>query len=311
MMKKQILVTGGTGLIGKKIINELCREGAYVKLLTTNVEKAKSVFEKNYTVEALKWSLHDNPMSLKDVMEDTDAIINLAGASVAGKRWNKKYKNVLYDSRINTTKLLVDTIRVCKNRPKTFISASATGIYGFRGDELLNENSSLGKDFLAELCRDWENEAMKAIEFDIRVVMIRTGIVLDKKDGALKEIMTPFKFFAGGKLGSGNQWYSWIHIDDIMRLYLFALENEMLLGPVNGTSPKPVTNKIFSKTLGNVINRPSVFPVPAFALKILLGEFAQNLITGQRVLPEKSVKAKFEFKFPELKEALTDLLKNP
>ena len=308
-MSKKILITGGTGLIGRKIVNELCREGVYVKLLTTDIEKAKSVFEKNYTIETLKWSSFKNPQSLKTVMDGTDAIINLAGANVGDKRWNKKYKEILYNSRIDTTKLLVDTIRICKNRPQVFISASGVGVYGFREDEIIDENSSTGDDFLAILCRDWENEAMKAVESNIRVVVIRTGLVLDKNDGALKQLLTPFKFFVGGKLGSGKQWFSWIHIEDILRMYLFALEKDKLFGAVNGTSPNPVTNKMFANTLGDVINRPSVIPVPEFALKIAVGEFAKNLITGQRVIPAKAIKAGFEFGFPELKEALKNLLK--
>jgi len=308
-MNRKILVTGGTGLIGRKIVNELCSEGAYVKLLTTNVKKAKSLFEKISTIEVLKWSLYYNPQSLKDVMEGTEAIINLAGANVGDKRWNKEYKEVLYNSRIDITKLLVKTIRICNDGPKIFISASGVGVYGFCEDEIIDENSTTGDDFLAILCRDWENAAMKAAEFNLRVVVIRTGLVLDKNDGALKQLLTPFKLFVGGKFGSGNQWFSWIHIDDIVRMYLFALENNKLFGAVNGTSPNPVTNEEFAKTLGHVINRPSMIPLPAFALKIAVGEFATNLITGQRVLPVKALKAGVEFRFPELKEALEDLLK--
>jgi len=308
-MNRKILITGGTGMIGRRIVNELCREGAYVKLLTRDIEKAKSIFEKNYTVEALKWSSYENPLSLKDVMEGTDAIINLAGANVGDRRWNKKFKEVLYNSRIDTTKLLIDTIRICKDRPKILISASGVGVYGFRGGELIDENSTTGDDFLAKLCRDWENEAMKAVEFNLRVVIVRTGLVMDKNDGALKELLTPFKLFAGGKLGSGKQWFSWIHIEDIVRMYLFALVNDKLVGRVNGTSPNPVTNKQFAKTLGRVINRPSLIPVPAIALKIAVGEFAKNLITGQKAVPVKAIKAGFEFRFPELKDALENLLK--
>lgn len=309
-MNKKILVTGGTGLIGRKIVNELCRQGAYVKLLTTNIEKSISIFGNNNNVEAFKLASYENPLNMKDVMEGTDAIINLAGANISDKRWNKKFKAILYNSRIETTKLLVDTIRICKHKPKIFISASGVGVYGFRGDEIIDESSITGDDFLAKLCNDWENQAMKAVELNIRVVVIRTGLVLDKNDGALKQLLTPFKFFVGGKLGSGNQWFSWIHIEDIMGLYLFVLENNNLLGPVNGTSPNPVPNRVFAKTLGEVINRPSIIPIPAFALRIAVGEFANNLITGQRVMPVKAINAGFEFRFPELKTALEDLVKN-
>lgn len=308
-MKRKILITGGTGMIGRKIIDKLCREGAYIKLLTRDTDKAKTIFEKNYTVETLKMSVYDHPLTLRAAMEDSDVVINLAGENVSNKRWNKKFKEELYNSRIQTTKLLVDTILICKNRPKILISASGVGVYGFRGDEVIDEDGSPGNDFLARLCTDWENEAMKAVEYDLRVVIVRAGIVLDKNDGALKELMKPYKYMIGGKIGSGKQWFSWIHIDDIVNMYLYAIENDKLFGPVNGTSPNPVTNEMFSKILGRVLRRPSLIPVPSFALKIAVGKFANNLLTGQRVIPIKAVKAGFEFQYPQLKTALEDLLK--
>ncbi|MDZ4711478.1 MAG: TIGR01777 family oxidoreductase [bacterium] len=308
-MKKKVLITGATGLIGKRIVNELCRQGAFVRILTTDKSKVKSTFKNQFTIQAFEWMAYDNPMMLSELMTDTDIVINLAGANLAQKRWSKGFKEEVYNSRIDTTRLIEEAIKLSRQKPECLINSSAVGIYGFCGDEILTEDSSLGDDFLARLCRDWEMEAMKAIQYGVRVVTIRTGIVLDKKEGALPNFLTPFKFFGGVYQGNGKQWVSWIHLDDIVRLYLFAMENPKIMGAMNGSSPKPVTNKDFVKTIGSVLNKNLLLPVPGFALKIALGEFAENLLTGQRVFPQKAFDSGFEFNYTDLKSALKDLLK--
>ncbi|MCB0726946.1 MAG: TIGR01777 family oxidoreductase [Ignavibacteriae bacterium] len=309
-MEKKILVTGATGMIGSKLVKELIKMGALVRILTTNPEKAKKIFKNEYAKEIYNWAKYDDPAVLYKLMEDADAVINLAGANVADKRWSDEYKKVIYDSRIDNTKLIVDALGYCQNTPECLINASGVGYYGFCGDEILNEDSASGNDFLAKVCKDWEIEALKAIESGVRVVNIRTGIVLDKNEGALKEMLTPFKFKIGVYQGNGKQWFSWIHIDDIVQMYIFALQNNKIKSALNGSSPHPVSNRKFIETIAGLMNVKLIMPVPEFILKIVVGEFAKNLCTGQRVEPEVALKEEFKFKFPELKPALENILKS-
>ena len=308
MIDKTILITGATGLIGSRIVNKLCDLGAFVRILSRNPGKADNLFKRQYTVQEFDWSTYDDPLKLRELIEESDAIINLAGSNVAGKRWSKEYKKDIYNSRIEITKLIVNTIKICKKKPECLINASGVGYYGFCGDELLHENSPPGDDFLARLCRDWETEAMKAVQFDVRVVTVRTGIVLDKNDGALKEFLAPFKFHFGAYQGKGDQWLSWIHIDDITELYIYVMSNLNIFGAVNGVSQEAVTNKKFTEILGTVLNKNIILPVPGFVLKLVVGEFADNLITGQKVSSQKISDAGFKFKYPMLKDALENLL---
>lgn len=307
-MNKKILVTGATGMLGKSIVSRLCSKGAFVRILTTDKKKARSVFEKQYTVQPFEWKNFDDPISLTEIIEDSDAIINLAGANVGNKRWTKEYMKEIYSSRIEVTKLLVNSIKLCKKKPECLINASAVGYYGFTGNSILTEDSGPGDDFLAMLCRDWEAEAMKAVQLSVRVAIIRGGIVLGKNEGALKELLGPFKFSVGVYQGNGNQWMSWIHINDITDAYLFALENPYLRGAVNACSPEPVTNKQMITTIAKVLNKKIILPVPGFILKIVVGKFAENLLTGQKVYPKKLIEESFIFRYPELKEALKNLL---
>lgn len=306
-MSRKFLITGATGLIGKHIVNELLKRNDSVKIISTDANKAVSDFDNNI-IKVYQWSYYNTPEKLKEIIEDTDVIINLAGVNVAKKRWTDNFKKEIYDSRINTTKLLVDSIKLCNKKPECLINASAVGIYGFRGDEVINEESTLGNDFMAKVCIDWEKEAMKAEDFNVRVVTVRAGIVLDKNEGALEKLIQPFKFFIGGHLGSGRQWFSWIHAEDCVRIYLLAADSKNIKGALNGTSPNAVTSKQLSQSIGEVLKRPALFTVPGFALKIVLGEFAESLLTGQRVYPEKAIDAGFNFKFNYLKEALENLL---
>ena len=241
------------------------------------------------------------------MIEETDAVINLAGMNVGEKRWNEAFKEEIYSSRINTTKLLVDSVKLSQNKPDSFISASGVGVYGDKKDERINENSLTGNDFLADVCVDWENEALNAADLGVRVVILRTGIVLDKKDGALPELIMPFKFYIGAYQGNGRQWFSWIHIDDIVKIYLLALENTKINGIINAVSTDPVTNKSFIKSVSEFKKTLFQIPVPAFVMKIVAGEFAWNLLTGQKVFPDKLVRVGYNFKFPDLNSALSDL----
>ncbi|MBS1518723.1 MAG: TIGR01777 family oxidoreductase [Bacteroidetes bacterium] len=307
-MNKSVLITGATGLIGKKLVSKLCEKGSFIKVLTTNKEKATEIFKKHYTVQIYNWKKYEDPFSMSGLINEVDAVVNLAGTNISSKRWNKKFKSEIYNSRINITHLICESIKFSKKKPECFINSSGIGIYGFRKDELLTEDSETGKDFLARLCTDWESEAIKAFQHGVRVVTLRTGIVLDSKEGALPVLIKPFRYFAGGYQGSGKQWISWIHIDDIVNMIIFALNNTSLSGALNVSSPEPVTNRKFAKAIGSQLGRPSFFPVPSFVLRIIVGEFAVNLIHGQKAYPKKAFESGFTFEFPYLKDALKNLL---
>jgi uncharacterized protein len=288
-----ILITGGTGFIGTPLSRELRSSGHTVVVTTRQTSDSK---------EKLTW----NPPTLipSEVISGFDALINLAGEPVVPERWTRKRKELIMSSRINTTRSLVESIKKAASKPKVLISASAIGYYGDYGDEYVTEDTSPASDFLAEVCKAWEAEALKAQEIGIRVVLIRIGGVLESDGGALPKMMTSFKFLLGGPIGSGKQWFSWIHRDDVAGIIKYALENESVSGPVNAVSPNPVRNKEFSSALGKALSRPSFLPVPGFVLKTALGELAEMLLTGQRVLPEKILKSGYNFKHPDLEGAL-------
>jgi len=233
-----------------------------------------------------------------------DAVINLAGTSIF-QRWTPASKQQIYDSRILTTRHVVEGLTA--DRPQTLISTSAVGHYGSRGGDILSESEPCGKDFLSRVGNDWEYEAFEAEKKNVRVVAARFGVVLGRSGGALKQMITPFKWFAGGPMGNGRQWFSWIHIDDLIAGLMFMLENAKVQGPVNLCSPAPVTSGELARTLGAVLGRPAVIPAPSFALRLILGEFADTLLASQRAIPEKLLASGFVFRFPDLKDALTDL----
>jgi uncharacterized protein len=305
-MKENIVIFGGTGFLGRKIISEL-RGNFNITVATRNIQGAKSGLEDYNDVKTAEYS--SSPDSIAKINELADIVINLSGASIAGRRWNDKYKHELYASRIDTTRLIVSSFTKLSNKPRCFISASATGIYGNRFDEVLTENSRTGNDFFAKMCTDWENEALKAKVLGIRTVCIRTGIVLDRNEGAFARMALPFKFFVGGPLANGKQYMPWIHTEDIVRIFSEAVKNDSLTDIINGTSPNPITNYEFSKTLGKILMRPSVFSVPEFALNIVIGELARFIIASQRVYPEKLTATDFTFRFPDLESAIRNILK--
>ncbi len=304
-MGKRIVITGATGLIGKKLVSALINRNYEVIIFSRNTVKAKIKFPD--VKEYVEWD-YNKPELWKSYLENADAVIHLAGTNLFAKRWNHEFKNEILKSRQLSTQNLVDAIKSCKTKPEVFISSSAIGYYGNRGDEILTEKSSAGIDFLAEVCKVWEKEAKQADDINIRSVQIRTGLVLSADDGALKQMLPPFKFYIGGPLGSGKQWTSWVHIDDLVRIYLHAIENDKLKGAVNAVSANPVRMIEFAETLGKVLKRPSFFSVPKFVLRIVIGKAAGVVTSSQRVSSDKLLQSGFNFEFNTLSEALKDLL---
>ncbi len=299
---RTIAVFGGTGLIGRKFI-DLCKQKDYsVSLYTRDLQTAAISIQNadNY------FKLPDSSQKLAESLDGADAVVNLAGSPIS-RRWTNKYKATIRSSRIETTRLICDSLKFCSKPPKILFNASAVGFYGNTGDNAVNESSPSGKDFLALTCTDWEKEAEKASSF-ARLVFGRFGIVLDKNEGALSKMLPAFRLFAGGPLGSGRQWLPWIHIDDVAAMILFSLENEHISGGFNIVAPEPVRMKEFAATLGKALKRPSFFPVPAFMLKLLKGEMASVVLNSSRALPAKAIACSYPYKFTNLETALRDLL---
>lgn len=280
----KIAAAGVSGLIGKPLIQRLSQKYEVVRLRREAMDA---------------WP---------EEVEGAWAVINLCGEPIAGKRWTLAQKQKLRDSRIQTTRALVDAIARVSEKPKVFINASAIGYYGPRGDETLDETADPGVGFLAELCRDWEKEARRAVALGVRTAWVRTGIVLSREGGALTKMLPPFQLFLGGPLGSGRQVLSWIHIQDEISAIEFILGNPVVQGAINLTAPNPVTMKEFAQALGRVLRRLSCLPVPALVLKALLGEMSDVLLTGQNALPNKLLNHGFRFRFPRVEDALRDLL---
>ncbi len=304
-MNKKIIVTGATGLIGRKLCSQLLEQGNEITIFTRNPEAAKKVMRgaKKY----VKWN-YNNPQEWKDYLNETDSVIHLAGSNLGAKRWNYKFKKELFNSRIESTRQLVNTIKNCGDKPKSLITASAVGFYGDRGDEELIEKSYPGKDFLSNLCSEWEKEAEKIEDQNVRRVSLRIGLALSSEGGVLKKFLPPFKIFLGGPLGNGKQWFPWIHIEDLINIIIHTIKTESLEGPVNIASPGIVRMNDFATSLGKVLQRPSFFQVPKFILKIAVGEFANAIISGQKVSVTKLLNSGYEFKFTDLENALKNLL---
>lgn len=302
---KKIIITGATGSIGQRLVREFIARGDEVIVFTRNPENAKNKILN--ASKYVKWD-YKKPNEWKEHLNGIDIVVHLAGANLGAKRWNEEYIKLAYDSRIISTRNLVEAIKQVERKPKVFISSSAVGYYGNRYDEVLDENSSNGNDFLANLCNDWEKEAQKVEALGVRRVSIRTGLVLMKNEGLIKQLLLPFKLFIGGPLAGGRQWFPWIHIDDIIGIYLHAIDNENVKGGINGASPGIIRMKEFAKAFGKTLKRPALFPIPKFAMKIVTGELADYAVMSQRTSVDKILNAGYKFKFKNLEAALRNLL---
>ena len=303
-MSKKIIITGATGTIGQRLVKELTSRGEEVTIFTRSPEKAKQKFGDKISIAM--WD-YTKPDEWKNHLEGVDIVVHLAGVNLSSQRWNEEFKKLAYDSRVLSTRNLVHPISSVEKKPKAFICASAVGYYGDRYDEVLDEESSPGDDYMAYLCKDWEAEAAKVKQYGVRRVSVRTGLVLSKDEGVLKQLLLPFKLFVGGPLGNGRQWFPWIHIDDIVGIYLQAIDNESLNGDVNASSPGIVRMNEFARTFGKVLHRPSLFNIPKFAMKIVAGEVADYAVMSQRISVDKMLNAGYKFKFESLEEALSNL----
>ncbi len=296
----RILITGGTGFIGHALVKVLLEQGHQLTLLTRkpNAPELQS-YRHTLIIDTLEQLSPDTRV---------DAIINLAGEGIADKRWSDKRKQVLLDSRLETTRSVLDFIARAEHKPQCLISGSAVGYYGDQGDVEVDESSTPASDFGQHLCDQWETLAQTAEQSGVRVCRLRIGLVIGRNGGFLKRMLLPFKSGLGGPLGNGRQWMSWIHRDDLVRLIVWLMTNDQCSGPYNGVAPNPVTNRKFTQTLARCLHRPALLPAPAPILKLVLGEMSALLLTGQKVRPRRALKAGFEFRFNDLQEALSDVL---
>ena len=297
----KITISGASGLIGRRLLKVLGGNGHSLQVLSRHAGTNMPGNVKVFPWDPIKAEPPAQSLS------DADAVIHLAGESVA-QRWTDEVKKRIHDSRVVGTRNLVQAIAKLSRKPAALICASATGYYGTRGDDMLPETAPPGSGFLADLCVEWEKEARAAESLGLRVVRMRTGVALDPRGGALQRMLPPFKMGLGGRIGDGKQWMSWIHLDDLAGLFSFALENR-IEGAMNCVAPYPVTNADFTKALAAAVHRPAIFPVPPFVLKLMFGEMSEVLLASQRVQPKQAETADFRFRFPQLEPALADLLK--
>jgi uncharacterized protein (TIGR01777 family) len=307
----RIMVTGATGFVGRPLCARLMQEGHSVTALTRDAERAKGVLGAG--ARCLAWG-GEQDTHWREALGAIDTVVHLAGESVGAERWTEEYKRKIHDSRVLTTRTLVEAISRQQQRPSALVCASAVGYYGDRKDEVLTESSTPGNDFLANTCREWEAEACKAEAFGLRVARMRTGVVLGR-GGALEQMLyplplpiSPFKLGLGGPIGSGKQWFPWIHHEDVVGMFAWAATTETVQGAFNVTAPNPVTNAEFVRTIGRILHRPAVAPAPGFLLKVALGEFADVLLGGQRALPTAAQEAGYLFLHADLEKALRGLL---
>lgn len=299
----KIVVTGGTGFVGKNLIKYLQQKGHDITILTRNPQ----VYPHSERLTYIEWlQPHSHP---EEKLENIDVLINLAGESI-NSRWTRKRKEQIVSSRVQATNACYELIKKLKRKPKVFISASAIGYYGTSLQETFSEDDLNGDDFLAKTTTTWEHTANQVKEQGVRTVIARFGVILGKDEGALPRMLLPYKLFIGGTIGNGNQWISWVHIDDVIRALEFAINHNEIHGPINITAPTPKTMKGFGKEIGSVINKPHWLPLPAFILKIMLGEMAVMIAEGQRVIPRKLLDEGFRFYYDDLSEALRNLTKN-
>ncbi|MGE5244735.1 MAG: TIGR01777 family oxidoreductase [Betaproteobacteria bacterium] len=298
----KIVLAGATGFLGRPLVDRLAAHGHELVVLSRRADAAGAA-------RTIEWNPAGPPGPWTAELDGAGAVINLAGESIAGARWTDAHKRRVLESRVAATRSLAAAIRGAAHPPPVFISGSAVGYYGARGDEILTEDSTAGGDFLARVCIQWEAEAGGAAP-DTRVVCVRTGVVLERDGGALRQMLLPFRIGIGGPVGSGRQWWPWIHREDWLELVCWALDAPGLSGALNATAPEPVTNRTFARELGRALHRPSFMPTPAFALRLALGEMADALLlSGQRAVPAKAERLGFRFRYPRLAEALTAIFR--
>lgn len=301
--KKRIVMTGGTGFIGSRLTEELLRKGYAVDVITRSPDKHSPDPDE----QGLRYvAMPNDDAEMAKLLDGAFGIVNLAGAPVVGKRWSDERKKVLWDSRVETTAMLVAGMEKCNDVPKKLISASGVGYYGASGEKTVTEDSPAGDDFLARLCVAWEDEAKKAEAYGCQVALMRTGLVLDKNEGALPKLALPFRLYAGGKIGSGEQYYPWVHIDDVVDMYVWYLEINAG-GAVNLAAPNPVKMKEFGKELTRVFGGFMWAMVPGAIVKLAMGEASITVLAGQKAIPEKALEDGFGFKYAELSEALNNI----
>lgn len=312
-MSMNILITGGTGLIGRALSTALLDDGHSVTVLTRDPEKRRGGLPSG--VIPVRWDGH-SPEGWSHLIDETDAVINLAGQSIAGesllailtRRWTEEQKNRIKQSRVDAGQALVAAIRMAKKKPGVFIQASAVGYYGPRGNEDVPESAEAGTDYLADVCRAWEDSTLEVEQMGIRRAIIRLGLVFAPIGGILPIMLLPFRLFVGGPLGTGKQIVSWIHIQDLVHAFRFLLENQDAFGAFNLSTPNPVSNAEFGRIAGRVMHRPYWIPVPSFVLKLVLGEKSSLVLGSQRIIPQRLLETGYEYKFAELDRALEDLL---
>jgi hypothetical protein len=301
----RVIITGSTGLVGRALVRSLLADGHEVTRL---VRGASQGFRAPGTA-AVHWNPESGEIDAR-ALEGHDAAVHLAGENVGEGRWDDEKKRRILESRVKGTNLLASALAGLSAKPKVLVSASATGYYGDRGEEILREESASGSDFLSEVCREWEKGTLQASQAGVRVVHLRIGVVLDGEGGALQKMLTPFKLGVGGKIGGGSQYMNWITLEDLIGVIRRAVEDESLRGPVNAVAPQQVTNAEFTKALGRALGRPTLFAVPAFAARLAFGEMADALLMAStRVEPARLKEAGFRFKHPEIEGALRSVLK--
>jgi len=306
----KVAITGATGFVGSRLVQRLHEEGHQILVLTRNTTFAHKVFPSQAfpNLEIVAYTATTSG-SWQSAIAGCDGVVNLAGEPIAEERWTPQHKQTILNSRKLGTQKIVEAITNANPKPSVLVNASAIGYYGTSETATFDETSSSGNDFLAQVCQTWEAEAQKVKDAGVRLVILRLGIVLGN-GGALGKMITPFKLFAGGPIGSGRQWFSWIHLEDVVNLILQALTQPEMEGVYNATTYNPVRMTELSQTLGQVINRPSWLPVPGFAIEALLGDGAIVVLEGQQVLPKRTVEAGFEYQYPNLQSALTEILKH-
>jgi uncharacterized protein len=300
----KIILIGATGFIGKHLFHHLKSKHHQVVVVSRNTAKAQKIFPDHQ--DFAEWDGKDE-QTFAAIVEKSGAVINLAGANIAGKRWNEHRKQVILNSRVNSTRAVVSAINSVQEKPEVLIQASAVDYYGAHPEKTFNETDPAGEGFLAEVTKKWE-AAAKGLDNKVRLVFLRSGVVLGKNGGALQKMEIPFKFGMGGHIGSGKQWFSWIHIEDEVRAIAFLLENKNAYGAFNLIAPQPVTMKIFAKNLGKAMHRPSWLHVPAFAINLFFGQMGrETILRGQRALPAKLLEHKFQFLYSDAKNALQQI----